>query len=97
LNAETQNLEIVVVPQVNVSAASLAYAALVNPALGLTGFFGNFLLNKPLSAAFTRSYSVTGPWSNPQIKGIRTQSAEPATIPGSATSASAVGPKSPAQ
>jgi uncharacterized protein (TIGR02099 family) len=74
---ETQNLEVVVVPEVSASAATLAYAAFVNPAIGLSTFIGSFVLNKPLSAIFTRAYSVTGPWSDPQMTRIKPAPAEP--------------------
>jgi uncharacterized protein (TIGR02099 family) len=85
LLAQTQNLQIVVVPEVSASAATLAYAAFVNPAIGLSTFVGTFLLNKPLSAVFTRVFSVTGPWSNPQIKSIKGETALPAVVPAAPT------------
>jgi uncharacterized protein (TIGR02099 family) len=94
LQAQTQNLQIVIVPEVSASAATLAYAAFVNPAIGLSTFVGSFLLNKPLAAVFTRSFSVTGSWSDPQIKSIRGQTAAPATAPASpSTSASSTAPE----
>jgi len=75
LRAQTQDLEIVVVPEVNVSGSALLYATFVNPAVGLSALAGSLLLNKPLSAAFTRIFSVTGPWSDPQIKSLRSETA----------------------
>jgi len=76
LAAETQNLEIVYIPEINASSAPLAYA-LLNPAswpIGLAAFVGNFLLKKPLSAAFTQVYTVTGSWSDPKVERVKSES-----------------------
>jgi len=72
INAETQNLEVVVIPEINASTASLAYA-LVNPAIGLGSFVANVLLRKPLQAAFTNVYEVTGSWSDPKVESVKTE------------------------
>ncbi len=70
LRAETQDLTVVVIPEINAGTASLAYAALINPAVGLGAFIANYLLRKPLSEAFTNAYQVTGPWSHPKVQTI---------------------------
>ncbi len=70
LRAETQDLTVVVIPEINAGTASLAYAALINPAVGLGAFIANYLLRKPLSEAFTEAYQVTGPWSHPKVQPI---------------------------
>jgi len=80
LHAETQDLEVVVIPEINAGTASLAYA-LVNPAIGLGTFVANFLLRKPLSAAFTNVYQVTGPWSDPKVERVKTESGVAASRP----------------
>jgi uncharacterized protein (TIGR02099 family) len=67
LTNETQNLQVVVIPEINAGTASLA-VALVNPAAGLASFLANFVLRKPLSAAFTNVYEITGPWADPQVR-----------------------------
>ncbi|HYA66299.1 MAG TPA: AsmA-like C-terminal region-containing protein, partial [Burkholderiaceae bacterium] len=72
LRAETQDLEIVVIPEINAGTAALAYA-LVNPAIGLGTFLANFLLRKPLSAAFTNIYEVTGSWSDPKVERVKAE------------------------
>ncbi len=69
LHAETQDLQVVVIPEINAGTASLAYA-LVNPALGLGSFVANFLLRKPLSAAFTNVYEVSGSWADPKVQRV---------------------------
>ena len=70
LRAETQDLTVVVIPEINAGTASLAYA-LINPAVGLGAFLANYLFRKPLSEAFTSAYQVTGPWSHPKVQQIR--------------------------
>jgi len=80
LHAETQDLEVVVIPEINAGTASLVYA-LVNPAIGLGTFVANFLLRKPLSAAFTNVYQVTGPWSDPKVERVKTESGTAGTKP----------------
>jgi len=86
VNAETQNLEVVVIPEINASTATLAYA-LVNPAIGLTSFVANFLLRKPLQAAFTDVYEVTGSWSDPKVVPVKTET-RPASASATADKAS---------
>lgn len=74
---ETQNLQVVVIPEINADAA-LAYA-LINPAIGLGVFVTQFLLKKPLAAAFTNYYEVSGSWSDPLVKSVRSSAAQGAT------------------
>jgi uncharacterized protein YhdP len=66
----TQELKLKVVPEVNAGAASLAYAAWVNPAIGLGSFVFQWALRKPLQSIFTTEYSVSGNWDQPLIKGL---------------------------
>jgi uncharacterized protein (TIGR02099 family) len=66
----TQDLTLKVVPEVNAGAASLAYAAWVNPAIGLGTFIFQWALRKPLQSIFTTEYSVSGQWNQPLIKGF---------------------------
>ncbi|MCZ8233713.1 MAG: YhdP family protein [Inhella sp.] len=66
LAAQTTDLRVLIVPEVNAGGASLAYLA-VNPAVGLTTFLAQLLLRKPIAAANTTHFVVTGPWSAPQV------------------------------
>ena len=68
LRAETQNLHVLVLPEVNVTSASLVYALLANPAIGLGTFIAQLLLRDPLSKAFSFEYDVTGSWRDPVVK-----------------------------
>ncbi|MEP7303107.1 MAG: YhdP family protein, partial [Caldimonas sp.] len=66
LERETQDLRVVVVPEINAGTASLAYA-IINPAVGLGTFLAQYFLRKPLTAAGTREFRVTGPWDDPKV------------------------------
>lgn len=67
LSAETQDLHVLVLPEINAGGAALAYAA-VNPAIGLGAFLAQWLLRKPLAAASSEEFRVTGTWSDPRIE-----------------------------
>lgn len=77
LAAETQDLRVVVVPEVNAGGASLAYLA-INPAVGLTTFLAQLLLRKPMAAAGTSEFHVTGSWEDPKVDKVERQAEEPA-------------------
>ncbi len=69
LERETQDLRVVVVPEINAGTASLAYAV-INPAIGLGTFLAQYFLRKPLMAASTREFRVTGPWDDPKVERV---------------------------
>ena len=76
LARETQDLRVVVVPEINAGGASLAYAA-INPAVGLGTFLAQLVLRKPMMAANTREFHVTGSWDDPKVEKVdRKASAE---------------------
>lgn len=70
LNRETQDLRVLVVPEINAGTASLAYAT-INPALGLGTFLAQLFLRRPLMAANTREFSITGPWVDPKVERLQ--------------------------
>ena len=78
---ETQDLRVFVVPEINAGTASLAYAA-INPAIGLGTFLAQWLLRRPLIAANTREFHVTGSWDDPKIDRIERKPAEAASTTG---------------
>lgn len=65
--AETQNLHVAVLPEINVGAASVVYALAVNPVIGLGSFLAQLFLRDPLMRAFTFEYAITGPWKDPLV------------------------------
>jgi len=68
IGRETQNLHVVVIPEINVGAASVVYGLVVNPVIGLGSFLAQLFLRDPLMQAFTMEYEITGPWKDPAIK-----------------------------
>ena len=66
---ETQDMHVVVVPEISTGAAALAVAA-VNPAIGLGSLLAGALLRRPLAAAATREFRVSGAWAAPKIERI---------------------------
>ena len=69
LRHETQDLHVVVLPEINAGTASLAYAV-INPALGLGTFLAQIFLRKPLAQANSREFHITGSWADPQVERI---------------------------
>jgi uncharacterized protein (TIGR02099 family) len=68
LGRETQNLHVLVLPEIDAGSASIAYGLLANPAIGLGAFLAQMLLRDPLAKVFSFDYDVTGTWADPQVK-----------------------------
>jgi len=66
---ETQDLKVVVVPELNAGTASLI-ATVINPAIGLGTFLAQFLLRQPLQEAATQQFQITGGWADPQVEKV---------------------------
>jgi len=88
---ETEDLRVVVVPEIDAGTASLAFAV-INPALGLGTFLAQYFLKKPLAAANTREFHVTGPWDDPKVERVERSLVGDAATPGDAVPAPAPGP-----
>jgi len=82
IGRETQDLKVVVVPEINAGTASLIATA-INPAIGLGTFLAQYLLRQPLQSATTQQFHITGGWSDPKVDKIERQPAapSPATAP----------------
>ena len=65
---ESQNLHVVIIPEINAGAASIVYGLVVNPVIGLGSFLAQLFLRDPLMQAFTVEYQITGPWKEPAIR-----------------------------
>src|SRR5437899_4663821 len=63
---ETQNLRVLVVPEINAGTASLVAAA-INPAIGLGTFLAQLVLRQPLIRAATQEFHIDGTWADPRI------------------------------
>ena len=66
---ETQDIKVVVVPEINAGTASLI-ATVINPAIGLGSFLAQYFLRRPLIQAATQELHIDGSWSNPQVTRI---------------------------
>ena len=66
---ETQNLRVVVVPEINAGTASLI-ATVINPAIGLGTFLAQMFLRRPLMEAATQEFHIDGTWVDPKITKI---------------------------
>ncbi len=73
---ETQDLQVVALPELNTASASLAYAA-VNPAVALGAFLGQWLLREPLRQASAREFHISGSWDNPKVEPIERKLFDP--------------------
>jgi uncharacterized protein YhdP len=71
---ETQDIKVVVVPEINAGTASLV-AGVINPAIGLGTFLAQLFLREPLSRAATQEFQIDGTWAEPRV----TRLARPAT------------------
>jgi len=67
LQAETQRLQVEVVPEFNAGLASLAFGAMVNPVIGLGSFAAQYVLRKPLQEVLAYEVDVTGSWTDPEV------------------------------
>jgi uncharacterized protein YhdP len=94
LQRETQDLRVVVVPEINAGTASLAYAV-INPAVGLGSFLAQMFLRRPLMAAGTREFSVQGTWADPKVERVERKLGEPLPSALDLPSAAASAPKGP--
>jgi uncharacterized protein (TIGR02099 family) len=72
---ETQDLRVVVVPEINAGTAALAYAV-INPAIGLGAFLAQAILKKPLTEAGTREFHISGPWADPKVERVAHKSSD---------------------
>lgn len=63
---ETQNIKVVVVPEINAGTASLIATA-INPAIGLGSFLAQMFLRRPLMQAATQEFHIDGAWSDPKV------------------------------
>ena len=64
--SETQDLKVLVVPEINAGTASLI-AAVINPAIGIGTFLAQYFLRQPLIDAATQEFKIDGSWSDPKV------------------------------
>jgi len=70
LAKETQNLHVLVLPDINVGGVSLI-ATLINPVVGAAAYLAQLVLRRPVIAAATKEYSIQGSWIEPKITPLK--------------------------
>lgn len=68
LEAETQDLKVVVQPTLSESVAVGAAAGLINPVAGVIAYLAQKVLSDPIERMFAYGYSITGSWADPQVE-----------------------------
>lgn len=63
---ETQDLRVLVVPEINAGTASLIATA-INPAVGIGSFLAQLVLRQPLIRATTQEFRIDGTWADPRV------------------------------
>jgi len=76
---ETQQLKVLILPQLNAGGASVVAGLAINPVVGLTSYLAQWLLSSPLSRASIQEFAIDGTWSEPRVTRIELP---PATTPG---------------
>jgi len=67
---ETQDLKVVVVPELNAGTASLI-ASVINPAVGVGTFLAQLFFRKPLIEAATQEFHIDGSWADPKVTKVQ--------------------------
>ena len=81
LARETQNIRVVVVPEISAGTAALVATA-INPAIGIGAFLAQMVLSRPLIAAATQEFQIDGTWTDPKITRVpRRSSPEASSAP----------------
>ncbi len=82
---ETQDLKVVVVPEINAGTASLV-ATVINPVIGIGSFLAQLVLRNPLIRAATQEFHIDGTWADPRVTRVdRRAAAAAASVPAAAT------------
>ena len=77
---ETQNLKVVVIPEINAGTASLI-ATVINPAVGLGTVLAQLFLRRPLIESNTQEFRVDGSWADPQVTHVTHKSTDTQETP----------------
>ena len=81
LAQETQDLKVVVIPEINAGTASLV-ASVINPAIGIATFLAQVFLRQPLMRAATQEFHIDGTWADPKISKLSRKAAPLDSRPG---------------
>ena len=93
ISRETQELRVIVVPEINAGTASLAYAV-INPVIGISTFLAQLFLRKPLAEAGTREFHISGPWADPKVYRVEHKAGDSTAVDVDAAAPATDAPKS---
>jgi uncharacterized protein YhdP len=74
---ETQDLRVLILPEVDAGTASLLAGIALNPAIGLSTFLAQLVLKQPLSRVNTQEFAIDGTWRDPKVTKITHHSSTP--------------------
>ena len=75
---ETQQLRVVILPELDTGTASLVAGIAVNPLVGLTTFLAQLYLQSPLARASTQEFLIDGSWTAPRVTRVDNKPRPPA-------------------
>jgi len=78
---ETQDLKVVVVPEISAGTASLLVATAINPAIGLGTFLAELFFRRPMIESATQEFHIDGSWADPQITKVSRSKTKTITPP----------------
>ena len=81
---ETQDIKVVVVPEINAGTVSLI-ASVINPAIGIGSFLAQLFLSRPLMESTTQEFHIDGAWADPKITKVERKPLSMETKPDVAT------------
>lgn len=76
---ETQQLRVVILPELDAGTASLMAGIAVNPLVGLTTFLAQLYLQSPLAQASAQEFLIDGSWSAPRVTRVEHNTRTPAS------------------
>ena len=82
---ETQQLRVVILPELDAGTASLMAGIAVNPLVGLTTFLAQLYLQSPLAQASAQEFLIDGSWSAPRVTRVDHNARAPASAPPSSS------------
>ena len=77
IERETQNLRVLILPEVDAGTASLLAGIALNPAIGLSTFLAQLILKQPLSRVNTQEFLIDGTWSDPKVTKVAATAVAP--------------------
>ena len=77
IEKETQNLRVLILPEVDAGTASLLAGIALNPAIGLSTFLAQLILKQPLRRVNTQEFLIDGSWGDPKVTKVTSVAVAP--------------------